>query len=260
MNRILLATDLKPESENALKRAIQLVEATGVELHILHVASILTISGNENKAKEAEKNIENQIHALIKKNAISKDFDFQIHISRRGRVRDEIDALARELDVSLIVMGAGNRDAKTGKANQYFAQLNISHNFYLNRRNVVNLKNHTYYLNSKSYIINELFRFGGINSIRGFNENSLQANLYTALMAEYRYVLSPGMYIHSITDYGYYQDASSETRNNILGLGFGFGLYTKTGLFNIVYANGSTKDQQIKLSNSIIHISFKTTF
>jgi hypothetical protein len=46
----------------------------------------------------------------------------------------------------------------------------------------------------------------------------------------------------------------------LLGLGFGFGLLTKNGLFNIVYANGSAKDQAIKLSNSIVHISFKSNF
>jgi hemolysin activation/secretion protein len=105
-----------------------------------------------------------------------------------------------------------------------------------------------------------LHRFGGINSIRGFNENSLQANLFTSLLTEYRYVLTPGIYAHTIIDYGYFQDKTSDNSGSLLGLGFGFGLLTKTGLFNIVYANGSTKDQAIKLSNSIVHISFKTNF
>jgi hypothetical protein len=170
------------------------------------------------------------------------------------------DFLFPEKTILLVKGGAGKREAKTGGSDQYFIQANFSHNFYLNKRNIINLKSQDYYLKSDTYIINELFRFGGINSIRGFNENSLQANLLLSLMAEYRYALSSNMYIHSITDYGYFQDETSKTRNNLLGLGFGFGLFTKTGLFNIIYANGSTKDQQIKLSNSIVHLSFKTTF
>ncbi len=170
------------------------------------------------------------------------------------------DFLFPEKTVLFLKGGIGKRDAKTGDSDQYFVQANFSHNFYLNKRNLINLKSQNYYLKSDTYIINELFRFGGINSIRGFNENSLQANLLVSLMAEYRYVLSSNMYVHSITDYGYFQDETSNTRNNLLGLGFGFGLFTKTGLFNIIYANGSTKDQQIKLSNSIIHLSFKTAF
>lgn len=156
--------------------------------------------------------------------------------------------------------GTGSRDAKTGKSDQYFAQLNAWHNIYLNKRNIINIKGQAYYLKSDTFIVNELYRFGGINSIRGFNENSLQANTYGGLMAEYRYVLASNMYVHSITDFGYFEDETSDIKENILGLGFGFGLLTNTGLFNIIYANGSTKDQAIKLSNSIVHLSFRANF
>ena len=156
--------------------------------------------------------------------------------------------------------GFGNRDSNSGSTSQYFAQANFSRNIYLNRKNIINLKNQTYYLKSDSYIINELYLFGGINSIRGFNENSLQANLYSAIMAEYRYVLAPNMYVYTITDYGYYQDETSGNKNNLLGLGLGLGLLTNNGLFNIIYANGTNGDQSIRLSNSLIHLSFKATF
>ena len=54
----------------------------------------------------------------------------------------------------------------------------------------------------------ELHRFGGVNSIRGFYENSLQASLLTSLITEYRYVLASGIYAHSIVDYGYFRDGS----------------------------------------------------
>jgi outer membrane protein assembly factor BamA len=122
------------------------------------------------------------------------------------------------------------------------------------------VKSQNYYLSSGSYIINELYRFGGINSIRGFSENSLQGHLFSSILTEYRYIPTPAIYIHSIIDYGYYLDNTSDNKDTLLGLGFGFGLFTKSGLFNIVYANGSTKEQSIKLSNSIVHISFKTNF
>lgn len=157
-------------------------------------------------------------------------------------------------------LGTGKRDLELSSNNQFFATLNLSHNFYLNKKNIVNIRSLNHYLNSDSYIINELHRFGGINSIRGFNENSLQGNTFTSILTEYRYVANANVYIHSIIDYGYYQDKSSNTSNSLVGLGFGFGLLTKNGLFNLVYANGSTKEQAIKLSNSIVHISFKAKF
>lgn len=157
-------------------------------------------------------------------------------------------------------VGSGKRRSKLENNPQFFGNLNLSHNIYLNPRNVVHLKSQNYYLQSSNYIINELYRFGGINSIRGFNENSLQGNIFTSLLTEYRYVLSPGIYMHSIIDYGYFQDKTSDMDNNLLGFGFGFGLFTKNGLLNLIYANGSTNDQAIKLSNSIVHISLKATF
>jgi outer membrane protein assembly factor BamA len=130
----------------------------------------------------------------------------------------------------------------------------------LNNKNVINIKSQHFYLQSDEYIINELYRFGGINSIRGFNENTLQGNLFSSILTEYRYVVSSSIYVHSIIDYAYFQDKTTNLKGNLLGLGFGFGVLTKNGLLNLVYANGSTKDQAIKLSNSIVQISLKANF
>jgi hypothetical protein len=157
-------------------------------------------------------------------------------------------------------IGTGKRDSKLISDSQFFGSLVLKHNFYLNDKNIVNIKSQNFYLQSENYIVSELQRFGGINSIRGFNENSLQGNMFSSILTEYRYVLSPGLYAHTIVDYGYLQDKTSESNQNLLGIGFGIGLLSKNGLFNIVYANGSTKDQAIKLSNSIVHISFKANF
>lgn len=159
-----------------------------------------------------------------------------------------------------IKFGTGKRESNIENTNQFFGNLLFRHNFYLNDKNIINIKSQNFYLQSTNYLVNELFRFGGINSIRGFNENSLQGNLLTSILTEYRYVLSPSLYAHSIIDYGYFKDNTSNISDTLLGLGFGIGLQTKNGLFNLVYANGSTKEQTAKLSNSIVHISLKANF
>ena len=157
-------------------------------------------------------------------------------------------------------LGTGKRSSKFQDNSQFFGSLSLKHDFYLNDKNIINLKSQNYYLQSDTYIVNELYRFGGINSIRGFNENSLQGNLFTSILSEYRYVLSPSLYINSIIDYGFFQDKSTNKSDTLLGIGFGFGLLTKNGLFNFVYANGSTKNQAIQFSNSIVQISLKAIF
>jgi outer membrane protein assembly factor BamA len=105
--------------------------------------------------------------------------------------------------------------------------------------------------------MNELYRFGGINSIRGFNENSLQGNFFSSILSEYRYLVSSELYVHSIIDYGYFSDSTSSISDNLFGIGFGFGLLTKNGLLNMVYANGNSGNQNIQLSNSVVHLSLK---
>ena len=88
----------------------------------------------------------------------------------------------------------------------------------------------------------------------------MQGNFYSSILTEYRYLVSSNLYVHTIFDYGYYQDKTINKTDKLLGLGFGFGLLTKNGLFNLVYANGSSQGQEIKFSNSIVHISLKASF
>ena len=107
---------------------------------------------------------------------------------------------------------------------------------------------------------NELFRFGGINSIRGFEENSLQANLYSVLNTEYRYRLSNTLFLHSILDIGYFENKNLLIKQKIYGFGFGFGLKTNSGLLRFNYSGGKIENQRFKLSDSKIHLSLSTTF
>jgi len=164
-----------------------------------------------------------------------------------------------------ITMGLGKRTttdlAETaGSSKQTYIHINAMHNFFLNKKNCFNINYQNYFLKSDTYIINELYRFGGINSIRGFAENSLQANFMTAIITEYRYIISRDLYLHSIIDYGYYQDDSSNNKGNLLGFGLGMGVQTRNGLLKLAIANGSTKTQQIKFYNTIINICYNVKF
>jgi hypothetical protein len=193
-------------------------------------------------------------------NAFISDFESSFLTSTFEYRKYIDDALFPEQTRLLLKTGLGQRISKLETNQQSFFELNFSHNLYLNKSNIVNIKSQNFYLSSQSYISNELFRFGGIQSIRGFNENSLQATILTSLLTEYRFILSPGLYLHSVLDYGFYEDATTKSKNNLLGLGFGFGIRSKNGLLNLIYANGSTKNQAIKLTNSVVQVTFLTEF
>ncbi|WP_223270832.1 BamA/TamA family outer membrane protein [Subsaximicrobium wynnwilliamsii] len=116
------------------------------------------------------------------------------------------------------------------------------------------------YFTSNTFLENELFRFGGINSIRGFEENSLLANLYAVLNTEYRYRLNSTLYVHSVVDAAYFENQLIDQKGKLFGFGFGFGLLTKAGLFKFNYSSGKTENQSFSLTNSKIHLSLTALF
>jgi hypothetical protein len=193
----------------------------------------------------------NTILSDYKGNFLTSTFEYKNYID---------DSIFPEQTKFVFKTGLGKRTSKHNENEQSFFELNFSHNLYLNKKNIINLKSQSFYLQSTSFITNELYRFGGIQSIRGFNENSLQANTLVSLLTEYRFILSSNLYIHSVLDYGFYEDLTTNTKNNLLGIGFGFGIRSKNGLLNLIYANGSTREQAIKLTNSVVQVKFATEF
>lgn len=156
--------------------------------------------------------------------------------------------------------GIGSREKEGSTDDQIRIETLANNIFNLNYRNSIFVQNITSILLSDSYLVNELFRFGGINSIRGFNENSIDASFYSILNTEYRYQFNDGVYIHSIIDVAYFQNETLSLKENLYSFGIGLGLGTKAGLFKFNIANGNTENQSFDFSNTKIHISLSSKF
>ncbi len=156
--------------------------------------------------------------------------------------------------------GFGNRINDLEKQQQNVFTLDTYKIFNLNNKNSFYTRINGATLTSDNYLDNELFRFGGINSIRGFEENSLVANLYGVLSTEYRYRLSSNIYVHSVLDAAYFENKLTDSKEKLFGFGFGLGLLTNAGLFRLNYSSGKTENRQFKLSDSKVHLSLTATF
>lgn len=154
----------------------------------------------------------------------------------------------------------GSRTQNSLKQKQTAIRLETYKIFNLNNRNSIFVRTTGAILNSDNYLDNELFRFGGINSIRGFEENSLVANLFGVINTEYRYRLSSSIYVHSVFDAAYFENELTQSKTKLYGFGFGLGLLTKAGLFRLNYSSGKTENIPFKLSDSKIHVSLTATF
>jgi outer membrane protein assembly factor BamA len=154
----------------------------------------------------------------------------------------------------------GTREFSSNNEDQTRLSLWAATIFELNYNNSVFLQNNTSLILSDTYLTNELFRFGGINSIRGFNENSIDATLFAVINTEYRYRFGPGFYLHSIIDIGYFENEINQLEQQLYSFGIGLGLLTKAGLLKFSFANGILENQNFNFSNTKIHLSLTSRF
>jgi len=159
-----------------------------------------------------------------------------------------------------IEAGIGTRRFDETSEKQIQLELDAFKIFTLNLKNSIFLRLNGFGLFSDIYLENELHQFGGINSIRGFEENSLFASFYSLINTEYRYKLNSTIYIHTIIDVAYLENKIINQKEKLYGLGFGFGILTKAGLLKFNYANGKSENEKFKLSNSQIHLSLTSLF
>ena len=152
----------------------------------------------------------------------------------------------------------GKRKTDNESSNQFKIETSTSYIWDLNIRNSIYIKNRIGYLSSDTLINNELFRIGGANSIRGFNEQSLITNNYNYFNLEYRYLTSKKSFIYTITDIGKIKVNSKN--ENILGLGIGYFFTANKSLINISTSLTKTKSQTTDFNALKLNIIWKNTF
>lgn len=110
--------------------------------------------------------------------------------------------------------------------------------------------------------VNEMFRIGGLNTIRGFDDQSIQASSYFIGTLEYRFLLEQNSYIYAFTDQGFYENNNSEfyLNGSTQSYGLGVAFETKPGIFTINYALGKLDNNPIELRSAKIHFGFVNYF
>ncbi|MBL4604894.1 MAG: hypothetical protein JKY02_04320 [Flavobacteriaceae bacterium] len=154
----------------------------------------------------------------------------------------------------------GKRQSDINNTNQSKIWLSSYINIPLTARSYLYLKNESGLLESKNYLTNELFRIGGANSIRGFNEQSIFTNKYSFVNIEYRYATSTSSYVHSVTDFGTYHDPILNKANSILGIGLGYLFNMNGSQVNLSYVTGHKFDADFNFRNSKLIVTWKAFF
>ena len=115
-------------------------------------------------------------------------------------------------------------------------------------------------INSKNLVNNELIRFGGSKSIRGFDDKSIFADGYTLLTTNLNFYLNDSICIFSIFDIANYTNTIIDIDNNIYSGGFGISTETENGIISINYSKGNSWGESFNLKNAKINVIFTTFF
>ncbi len=147
----------------------------------------------------------------------------------------------------------GNKTSVIGKTKQQKFLLQTQLLININN-NLLRLKNSTELLNTKNLLQNELFRIGGINSIRGFDEQSVFTSKYNLTNIEYHFNSGKTSHIYTITDFAILKNDLKNTTDNLYGFGVGYYFTTNYSLVNISYVLGKNDRDPVQFNNSKIHI------
>lgn len=118
------------------------------------------------------------------------------------------------------------------------------------------------YLHNDQLFLNDLFRLGGLKTIRGFNEKAFYASEYFIGRIEYRYSFETRSQLFVFVDGAglSYRLPESEYTDFPIATGFGFDISTRAGVLTLVYALGKSREQSFGLEYSRIHIGYSNRF
>src|SRR6185369_14938434 len=101
------------------------------------------------------------------------------------------------------------------------SELSFDYCIPLTSRHVIDLGVKGAYLYSPDIFTNELYRFGGLKTLRGFDEESILASAYIIGKAEYRYLLEQNSYLFAFFNQGSYRNTSNNKYIHDTPYGFG---------------------------------------
>jgi len=99
------------------------------------------------------------------------------------------------------------------------------------------------YIEDPSLLLNNLFRIGGLEILRGFNEQSLYVSQYAVGTIELHYLLEQNSFFFLFYDQGWVRETLASSIQYFYdtpsGFGAGMTFQTKAGIFSLAYALGN---------------------
>ncbi|MEO8086389.1 MAG: BamA/TamA family outer membrane protein [Bacteroidota bacterium] len=150
------------------------------------------------------------------------------------------------------------------KSTQYHFDFSGDYFIPVSQRQVIDIGNKSGYVYSPDLFTNELFRIGGLKTLRGFDEESIHASLYTIGKIEYRYLLEQNSFLFAFYNQAWYENKSRgdiiDRTDTPYGFGAGINFETKLGIMSVSYALGKQFDNPLYFRNGKVHFGIISYF
>ena len=215
----------------------------------LNQSTQLAIHYDYNASKIITAAVNNPTTTAFKSQFVGVSFQHEIPMN---------DVFSSQKTQLIISPKVGQRTANSQTENQLKIKLLASYIFEFDKRNSLYIANNSGYLNSKSFLQNEMYRIGGEKSIRGFNAQSLFVTKYAFFNVAYRFLVSKKSFIYTITDFGQFKDLNASKK--ALSIGAGYQFLTNNSQINLHYALGKINNQPFDYKTSTLNVNFITYF
>lgn len=190
--------------------------------------------------------------------------DFRSH-------RFSVQALWNNLNRPLVPLGGfrfnvsaftGNRRAEALRQNQYGWEMQGEYYRTFAQRWTLRGALGSEALFGDDLFDNELYRIGGLQSLRGFNEQSIFTSLYVLPSVALRYRLGDYDFLSVFSDWAYTENRSGNNlqSNWLWGLGSGLSFRTGGGIFSLYLAVGRSSGQNFDFRATKVHFGYVNRF
>ena len=147
-------------------------------------------------------------------------------------------------------------------SNTFRGELSLEFFIPIAKRHVIRLANQSEFYYAPTIYQNELFRFGGLTTQRGFNEEELFATTKSMFSFEYRFLVDQNSRAFVFYDQSWYENNATNKyyKDSPFGFGAGFSFGTNLGIFSISYALGKQMDNPILVKNGKVHFGYIAYF
>lgn len=109
---------------------------------------------------------------------------------------------------------------------------------------------------------NEMFRIGGLRTLRGISEETIFASSWTVATVEYRWLFEQNSALYVFADQAWYEQRGRYglVTDTPLGFGAGINFQTRSGIFTFNYALNKQFDDPILVRNAKVSFGFVNIF